>query len=345
MRKTRIIFYALFPYFLLFNAGSWASQGIGELQLSLPKVNWLLSPVDAPLGDREARLAPEEYSLGQQLRPLLDSQNYRAAAQLLADNQSSSDSAALQLVRGQIYLSLKNYPKAEIAFKAAIKAMPDFARAHRSLSMVSMLAKKYDQARIHLAKAIELGVADAQVFGQLAYLNLQSASPWSAISGYQQALYLEPKNIQWQQGLLYSLINAEDFSQAMALLEEMLESRPDDTTLWLQRSNIAIQKKQFETALTSIEMALRLGERNADTQMVAAQLHMQHGSVARAVELMSASIKRSMGQFEAVAQAIGVLQYQGQWRSADTLLKAANSQWRQLSTSDKSLLRVVRPFS
>lgn len=271
---------------------TFSSHIQAALQVKLAEPNWQFLLNSQPVSPTSAQLDASERSFAQQIQPLLNAQNYEQVAKAFSSRELAQDSAALQQLRGQVMLSLKRYDDAELALKAALLKLPDLALAHRSLSMLYMLKKDYQQARTHLTRSIELGVADAQLYGQLAFINLNSQHAASAIAGYQQALYLDPDNSQWQQGLLYAWLNSHNFAAAQRLVEDMLEqgkhAKPSE--LWLLRSQIAMQQQQPQVALSSLEMALQLAPQDNENTLLAAKLHVQHGSVARAVELLAGSL-------------------------------------------------------
>ena len=182
------------------------SSPANPLQVTLADPVWQVMLNNHAIAQRTAAITPNEQSFARQLQPLLQQKNYQAIAGLFRQRPLADDSSALQVLRGQVLLSLQQYDDAANALKAALGKQPDLALAHQALSLVLMQQQQYQQARPHLVASINLGVADAQVYGQLAYINLKTAQAASAVAGYQQALLLEPDNSQWQQGLLYALI-------------------------------------------------------------------------------------------------------------------------------------------
>ncbi|WP_166638738.1 tetratricopeptide repeat protein [Paraglaciecola marina] len=303
------------------------------VNLAAPKWEFLLKNIAT--GETQAQLASSESSFAKELQPLLAAQDHKAIEQAFSQRDIEQDSAALRQLRGQVLISLKQYSEAEVALKSAIELMPDLALAHRSLSMVYMVNKDYQKAQTHLKKSIELGVADAQVYGQLAFVNLQLKQGASAIAGYQYALFLDPDNLQWKQGLLYALINAQAFSQAQALLEGMLMTAPDDADLWLQRSQLALRQGHALQALSSLESAVLLNENAANANeteniVTLAQLHIQSGSAQRAVELLDSNIalflSKKSGQLgfevQPIDQICQWLVFNERWQPLEQLLTA-----------------------
>ena len=315
-----------------------------NLSIQLDAPEWVFNVSSAVLQGREPQLDPSENALGGELRELLNAGDYQGAIQVMeaARAEGQTFGAALNHILGQVYMSEQDYPRAEAAFLAAVEQMPDFARAHQRLGLIYLQNKDFAKAREHLSRAISLGIADAQVFGQLAYANLQDYSAWSAIQGYQLALLLEPGNAQWQQGLLFALVNARHFAAAQALVDEMLMADQDNRALWLQSANIALNNDDAKSALSRLEVALQLGESDPANQVVAAQLHLQHGSSRRAVELMQASLSAGVEYYEPVSEAINWLIYQQQWQDAEQLVHAGLESWSNLSSERESTLLTHR---
>lgn len=317
----------------------------GPLQVTLADPVWQLMLSNTAIAQRTAAIRPAEQSFARQLQPLLQRKDYQAIATLFQQRPLADDSSALQVLRGQVLLALQRYSEAAAALQAALKTQPDLALAHQAISLVYMQQQQYQHARPHLVAAINLGVADAQVYGQLAFINLQTAQPASAVAGYQQALLLQPDNNQWQQGLLYALIQSQAWSQAQAMLEQLLQQQPDSVALWLQRGQLALSQGNNKQALSSIEVALRLGENRADNLLLAAQLHLSSGSAGRGVSLLQQAIRAGADNnnwHTPLLQAASYLSYQQQWPALRQLLKQGTVPLQQLSARQQSQLAQVK---
>ena len=302
-------------------ASTWADIAI---KLQAPEWTFLLQ--NQPVGETQAQLTSGESSFARSIQPLLVAQDHAAIIQAFEKRDITRDSAALRLLRGQVLLSLKRYQAAEKALQAALEIMPDLASAHRSLSMVYTVKKQYPQARTHLTRSIELGVADAQVYGQLAFVNLQLGQAASALAGYQYALFLDADNDQWRQGLLYALIQSQAFDQAQALVDELLKNAPNNADLWLQRGQLALQQSRPQQAIASLETALKLGVKDADNIAITAQLHIQSGSPRRAVDLLSERFTTLVKaeKVDVLDQVAAWLAYQQDWHQLARLTRALN---------------------
>ncbi len=297
-----------------------------QLNIKLEEPTWNFLLQNQPLAATAAQPEINERVFVAKIKPLLAQKQYHAVMDAFANRPIDADSAALRLLRGQILLQLKQFSAAEKSLISALDIMPDLALAHRSLSLVYIMQKRYDEAQPQLRRTIELGVGDAQVYGQLAYINLQTKDPAAAVAGYQQALFLEPDNPQWRQGLLYALTKSQALDQAQALLENLIKENSSNPQLWLHRSQIAMQRQQHNQALSSLEVAIHLGENNPANLTTTAQLHLQYGSARRAIDLLGQSIDQNpqpldTDMLDTVEQALSWLVYQKDWRNAHRLME------------------------
>ena len=298
-----------------------------DLALSLEEPSW--SFLIDNQSSQATELTDDERRYLRDLQPALQQADYGAAERSLNQRSSSDESAAFSLLRGQILLTNGKDQQAIIHLKKAVESHPDFAASQRSLGLAYLRTDNSKLARQHLQKAIELGDQSAQLYGQLAYLNLREGMASSAISGYQQALFLDADNEEWARGLLYALTRAEALPQAQALAEQLLEKQSSSKELWMLRSQIALRQNKPLQALSSLESAISLGEEKAENLIIAAQLHLNHGSVERSVELLTSgkilNPSRTEQQQQAVIQIAAWLAQQQQWDQLQTLLRASRN--------------------
>lgn len=304
-----------------------AHGALPDLALSLEEPSW--SFLIDNQSSQATELTDDERRYLRDLQPALQQADYDAAERSLNQRSSSDESAAFSLLRGQILLTNGKDQQAIIHLKKAVESHPDFAASQRSLGLAYLRTDNSKLARQHLQKAIELGDQSAQLYGQLAYLNLREGMASSAISGYQQALFLDADNEEWARGLLYALTRAEALPQAQALAEQLLEKQSSSKELWMLRSQIALRQNKPLQALSSLESAISLGEEKAENLIIAAQLHLNHGSVERSVELLTSGkiLNPSMTeqQQQAVIQTAAWLAQQQQWDQLQTLLRASRN--------------------
>ncbi len=338
----------LLQYFctaLAFLIASGSAQAQIVVTLADPQWNFVLK--NDGIGDRRGRLAREENEFLQQIQPLLADNDYAGVVAAFAQRDESTLTPALSELYGQVLLSTKKIDDAERVLSNALKKMPGLSMAHRSLSMVYMIKQDFPQARKHLVRSIELGVADAQLYGQLAYVNLHLNRPVTAIAAYQNALMLEPDNSQWYQGLLFAFIQSDALPQASNLIDEMLEKDAQNPRLWLQRGQIAMKKNNETAAISSIETALQLGESRIENISMLARLHLRAGSAERAVGLVSDHAKDFLqdddsGEWSTLDSLANWLVAKQDWTQLRQLLQALDKTNAKLTSAQTASLNVAR---
>jgi tetratricopeptide (TPR) repeat protein len=232
-------------------------------------------------------------------------------------------SATILYVIGHSYFALEQYLPAETAFRLALVAVPNHIRAHESLGMLYLRTERYDDAREHLARAVELGRNTAHVYAAVGYLEQTTRRYWAAVAAFQRTLALEPGNRGAQRGLLLALTETRDHTKARALVEQLLRAEPHDLDLWLYRARITLSANDRATALASLETALRLGDDSPDNRRTCITLHLESGNIARAVELLQGSPARWLA-FPLVDGALGWLADAGEWDDFRELLASVD---------------------
>jgi tetratricopeptide (TPR) repeat protein len=250
-------------------------------------------------------------------------------------------SATVLYVIGATYLALEQYVPAEAALKAALVPLPDYIRVHESLGLLYLRTERYEDARVHLARAAELGLNTAGLHAALGYVNMQAENWWGAIGAYQQALAMEQDNRNWQTALLQALNATQQHAAGLALVEQMLQDEPNGPDLWLYRAHLSLNADQRESALTSLETAMRLGDDSVANKQVAATLHLERGSIARAVELLKSASTEDL-DFQFMDQALAWLVYENEWDYFRDLLAAVDQRRSSLTELERSRLLTRR---
>jgi tetratricopeptide (TPR) repeat protein len=247
-------------------------------------------------------------------------------------------SAYLLYLIGYNYLSLDKYKEAEIAFLAALAPLPDFISVHTSLGQLYMMLERYEDARKHLVHAAGRGFHTAGLFGALGYINYQTKNFLGAEKAFQKAVMFKPDfklSRQWEMGLLYSLIRTHKYQSALTLAEGLLKEYPDDAHLWLVRASAASYSGEREVSLSSLETAIRLGDRRASNLQFCAALHMELGGTERAVDLMKSGFAEGM-DFRYLDQGMGWLEQAEEWVLLGEMIDSAHDKWDTLDKPQQS---------
>jgi tetratricopeptide (TPR) repeat protein len=231
-------------------------------------------------------------------------------------------SATVLYVIGVAYIYLERWVPAEAALKAALIPLPDYQRVHEALGNLYVQTERWDEARAHLNRAAELGLNTAQLHASLGYINYKIKNWWGMATAYQQAMTMEPDVRDFQTALMSALNETHQYAAGLALVEQMLQREPNDPVLWLYRSYMALSSGDRAVALTSLETTMRLGDDSVANKQVAAALHMERGSIARAVELLKSARAADL-DFQFIDQALAWLNYENEWDYFRDLLAAA----------------------
>lgn len=272
---------------------------------------------------------------------LLNELNSKLADKLAAEQVS----AAMAYLVGQLALQQKQYQVAERFFKQAIKQQASYAKAYHGLGLTQLKLQQYNAANHSLSKALQLGINDSQLYSYLGYGYLQVSNFHSAVVAYQQAKLFNPNDEQLNQGLLYAYSQAGQSEAALSLLTQMLVEQPNASSLWLHRANALLSgkklsSKEYVLVISSLETALRLGEKGVENIALTAQLQMQYGSIERAIQLYL-KIWQQHKKPQLVLEAVEYLLAVKQLSAAEKLLKKVTST-QQLSNQQKSQLAYLR---
>jgi tetratricopeptide (TPR) repeat protein len=356
----------------VFTLGRFASGAELDVRLELPSMQLVLEPASPPLLQREGTsLISEQSLIRDELAPLIDTGDYEGALSVLRDRrdwlatlletgESKEDlrrravpgglnfgvgsglvSTQLLFLAGHIYFVLEQYSPAETAFLGALAVLPDYVRVHEALGLLYMRLERYDEARDHLARAASLGLNTPNLYGALGYINHQTNNYWGSASAFQQALVMEPESTNFQRGLLHALSETGQFRSGRALVEQMLQQSPDDPDLWVYRSHLSLLGDRRPEALASLEAAIRLGDESITNMQAVATLHMELGSIARAVDLLRLAYSQGM-EYRFLDQALAWLIQKDEWVDVDELLTAVEAQRDALTLPEQSRMLTRR---
>jgi predicted Zn-dependent protease len=322
-----------------------------ELQVELPPPHFVLQQGELPLLPREGQPLFTESDVLQKWLPLLADQkteqvlaavkeryrdltadleagdpNSEAARKAVDGNLSVAGrmpagavSATMLYFIGSAYMAAQNGKAAEAAFKAALTAMPDYARVHESTGILYLTGERYADAVSHLSRALQLGLATPNLYGALGFANQKLENYFGAESAFQAATMLEPESEQWQQGLLASLAASKQNEVGLAFVDQLLKRRPNDPGLWVYRASLELGAGRKQQGLNSLEVAIRLGNDEVANLQVCAALHLELGSVDRAVALLSAGIAKGI-DFRYADESMQSLAAREEWPALQKLL-------------------------
>jgi predicted Zn-dependent protease len=334
--KQRIIRHTLLLAFISSLSGNVLAESKHIFEITLKKPEFIIPQYSPIFSAREAAIALEEVETAVAFKEMLE---LGQKEKVLAELDKFYDielSPAMLMLKAQVYFSVKEYDKAEAIYLSVLGRMPQLIRAHSDLGQLYLIREDFVKARQYFANAVAYGANEAIIHGQLGYLNLTLHGATSAISAYQQALALEPDNVQWQRGLLAALSQAKMYEATSAYIKELIQKRPEDPQIWLNQAALALQMDNKELALASIEMAILLGETDSANLKTAAQLHLRVKSYDRASELMADLLKKNQLDTRGLFDYVSWLVLAARYDQAEKLLNLYSSKVRTLSMDDQA---------
>lgn len=254
--------------------------------------------------EKTPKITADEQELFKQLLPLMERQP-AAAAQRLSSAITADSSAALDYTLGNLHVQARNIPAAIRAYETAIRKFPNFFRAYKNLGLVLINEGRYEDARPHLLKGLELSGSDGSLYGPLGLVYLNLDKPQQALTAYDNALLFAPDNLQWQQGKLRSLMDIGDYLAASAMLEEMILDDPENKNFWTWQANAYLSQKDTGVAAANLEIIKRLGKASATSLGLLGDIYLNDGldelaldNYLAAAELEDLSAGRLLGTAE-----------------------------------------------
>lgn len=145
--------------------------------------------------DVEPRMAPEELAAYRdQILPLLR-ENPAKAQSALNDLAKPTASAVFDFTLGNTFFQNEDFTNAVKHFNAAIAKFPDYRRAQKNLGFALVRSARYAEAIAPLTRTIALGGGDSKVFALLGFAYTSLGRNVSAEGAYQQAVVLDPENV------------------------------------------------------------------------------------------------------------------------------------------------------
>ncbi len=227
----------------------------------------------------EARIEPtvstEERGLLVEVQKLMGSGNRKSALAKLKGSPLTAKSAALTFNLGNLYFEEGDLDETEKAYREAIESYPSFRRAHRNLGVVLVRQDKNEEALKHLIEAIKLGDSDGSTYGLLAYCRLQDGEWASALQAYRMAQVSEPDAVEWKAGIAQCLQHLEARDEAVALLDEVIRQRPEESGYAVLQASLLIELGRISEAVKALELPRRLKRLDGDGLLLLAELNLR----------------------------------------------------------------------
>ncbi|MGJ8634758.1 MAG: tetratricopeptide repeat protein [Luteolibacter sp.] len=227
----------------------------------------------------EARIEPnlttDQRGLLIAVQQLMASGKRDSALAKLKSSSLTAKSPALTFNLGNLYFETGEIEKAAEAYQAALKEFPSFRRAHKNLALAHIRQNELEKALEHLTEAVRLGDSDGSTYGMLGFCRLTREEYASALQSYRLAQVTEPDVAEWKAGIAQCLQALDEKTEAAALLDEVVRSRPTEPSYAILLANIRLDLSQPDLAAKALELPYRLGNLAPDPTLLLAELHLR----------------------------------------------------------------------
>ena len=268
----------------------------------------------------EPKISADENDLFKELIPLIQS-NPNQAIVKLKESITPESSAALEFTLGNLYVQSNNYPQAVVQYRAAIKKFPDFQRAHMNLGVVLIQVEKYAEAQKELARTLELGGEDGNIYGLIGYCHLIAENYLSADAAYRKALLFSPEKNDWKLGLAQCQLQQHKYGESVTLFGEMIQKDPDNADYWLHQANGYLGLAESDKAATNYEIVRRMGKADSKVLNLLGDIYVNQGTYKLAYDAYREAVTLDKAKETAPPiRAVDILISVGEYDHASALL-------------------------
>ena len=266
------------------------------------------------------------------------------AIQYLETKVNNKTSAALDFALGTMYYQMGRLSRSEQTYQQALKKFPAFLRALKNLGFVQLSLGKLNEASKNLAKAISLGDADGISYVALGYCHLSLGRVVSAENAYRMAILLHPESIDARNGLVNCLLSTNRFAEALALLDELLQRKPNDLFCHKARASALQGLGREEDAVIALETLRRMNQLDAAGTLSLGDLYhnleLHDLSLAAYQQALAKKEKLSLSRY---ARAAKVLINRGSFASAFNYLESIEKTFgKGYSSEDEHEIRMLQ---
>jgi tetratricopeptide (TPR) repeat protein len=249
------------------------------------------------LSGAEPEIREDEVDLLREVVELMRTDT-RAAAAMLEQQIDPTSSAALDFVLANLHFQNGEQQSAIRYYQSALEKFPDFRRAHKNLGLLLVQENDFRGALEHLSRAVELGDRDGRNYGLMGHCYINLENHLAAGEAYRNAILQQPDTKDWKVGLARSLLAMERYKDAIALFDSLLETSPEDSTLWMLQANAYIGVERPLAAAVNLEAVRMMGKPQSSSLVLLGDIYMNAGMPELAKSAYLEVIERDEGAAE-----------------------------------------------
>jgi tetratricopeptide (TPR) repeat protein len=262
----------------------------------------------------------------------------------LEKKTNDKTSAALDFALATMYYQLGRLTPSEKTYEKALTKFPSFLRARKNLGFVQLSLGKLEEASQNLARAISLGEADGISYVALGYCHLSLGRVVSAENAYRMGILLHPESTDARNGLVNCLLTTNRFAEALALLDELLETKPNDLFCHKARASALQGLGKEEDAAVALETLRRMNRLDAAGTLSLGDIYhnlgLNHLSLASYQQALAEKEKLSLSRY---ARAAKVLIARGSYGAGFKYLEEIEQKFgKGFSEDEERIIRMLQ---
>ncbi len=218
----------------------------------------------------------ESFYLNEAAQAMAEGDRERAIG-ILDDSGLAAESPALLFSLGNFYFEEGRTEEAIASFTEALELFPNFRDAHRNLAILLIQTDAFEEAEVHLRRAIALGSQEGLTFGLLAYCHSLKNRAQAALAAYRMAQVTMPDEVNWRWGEAQMLQLLGQPEQAASIYGELLEENPSDVRLWINLSRAHARMEDLDSAIAHLELASRMRPLSPTNLLALGQMYLRKG--------------------------------------------------------------------
>jgi tetratricopeptide (TPR) repeat protein len=234
---------------------------------------------------------------------------------ILKQHPDTPDAIALHALLLMDTGSVQKTDQAEKEVAAAIKAHPQDAGLHYALGRARYLKRDYGSARPELQKAISLDVGYVPPRVLLADLSLKTGRSSEALQYAEQALALEPDNVQAMLAHVTVLTALNRYVEARSELDRIIAQHPEQRDAQLQLGLLDVAQNRFKEADDIFGKMYKPGSGDNGPLQAIVRADVAAHKYDRSVQLLEEELKHaSPGRSDELRNALaGIAMYAGKY--------------------------------
>jgi tetratricopeptide (TPR) repeat protein len=193
-------------------------------------------------------------------------------AEYLEIQTQHADMPSVQLQLGLFHLQRRDLPRAEAAYREALRLNPQLVPAHLNLADLLRGQGREDEARQALQAALAVAPDHGATLHALGLLETRTGNKTQALDYLRRAAAVESDGIRHRYVYAIALHDLGEPRQALAQLQDLLRSAPQSQEVLLALANYSEELGQRPLALNYARALQRLAPRNPNYQQLVQRL-------------------------------------------------------------------------